>query len=296
MEKNIKWRATKMGMSNYQELSDRSIALVNDGKWDEAFDELKRLEANDDKDAVAVLAQFYLYGVGIAKDVETALELLNKAVSMGSPDAAWELGLLYYNNDVGVPVNKYKAVEIFEKGAQGGNADCCGALADCYMRGEGVSRNDAKAFEYAMIAAKAGNPTGMINVAICYDDGLGTNQDPSAACYWYKEYLNYEPDDDFAMLQAALCLADPYERFNLRPTGEMLNEAFYYISKAVEKGNIEAHLIAGWFYEKGEVVPQDFDLAHKYVQLAADNGHEFAKEHLNVFRKNLYGNYYIPGM
>ena len=44
-----------MGMSNYQELSDRSIALVNDGKWDEAFDELKRLEANDDKDAVAVL-------------------------------------------------------------------------------------------------------------------------------------------------------------------------------------------------------------------------------------------------
>ena len=117
-----------MGMSNYQELTDRSIAMINDGRWDEAFDDLKRREANGEKDAVAVLAQFYLYGVGIARDVEYAVELLNKAISMGSADAAWELGLLYYKNDVGFPVNKYKAVEMFEKGAQGGNENCYGAL------------------------------------------------------------------------------------------------------------------------------------------------------------------------
>ena len=66
-----------MGMSNYQELTDRSIAMINDGRWDEAFDDLKRREANGEKDAVAVLAQFYLYGVGIARDVEYAVELLN---------------------------------------------------------------------------------------------------------------------------------------------------------------------------------------------------------------------------
>ena len=138
----------------------------------------------------------------------------------------------------------------------------------------------------------AGNATGMINAAICYDDGLGTNPDPYAACHWYKEYLNFEPEDDFVMLRIALCLADPYERFGIRTTGEMLNEAFYY---ALEKGNVEAHLIVGWFYEKGEVVPQDFDMAHKYIQIAADNGEETAQRHLQDFRKNIYGNYYIPG-
>ncbi len=284
-----------MGMSSYEELCDISIDLLKEGRWDEAYDELIRREANGDKDAVAVLAQFYLYGVGITKDVETAIELLNKAVAMGSADAAWKLGLIYYNNDHGVPVNKHKAVEFFEKGAQGGNVDCCGVLADCYMRGDGVLEDPAKAFHYAMIAAKAGNSTGMISAAICYDDGIGTGPDPLAACHWYKEYLNYEPEDDFVMLRIALCLADPYERYGVNATDEMLNEAFYYTSKAVEKGNVEAHLIIGWFYERGKVVQQDFDLAHRYVQIAADNGHKFAKEHLQAFRKNIYGNYYIPG-
>jgi FOG: TPR repeat, SEL1 subfamily len=284
-----------MGMSNYQDLTDRSIALINDGRWDEAFDELKRKEAENDRDAIAVLAQFYLYGVGIAKDIEMALELFNRAISLGSPDAAWELGLLYHHNDEVVPVNKYKAVELFEKGAQGGNESCYGVLSECYLRGDGTSVDEKKAFEYALMAAKAGNSMGMLNAAICYDDGLGTNPDTYAASHWYKEYLNYSPDDDFAMLRIALCMADPYERYVIRATGDALNEAFYYASKAVEKGNVEAHLIVGWFYEKGEIVPQDFDLAHKYIEIAANHGNEAAQKHLQDFRKNIYGNYYIPG-
>ncbi len=283
-----------MGMSNYQELVDKSFAMIEEGKWDEAFDDLKRRESAGEKDAVAVLAQYYLYGIGIARDVEYGIELLNKAISMGSADAVRELGLLYYKNDIGFPVNQYKAVELFEKGAQLGNEDCYGMLSECYMYGHGTAVDDAKCFHYTMLAAKAGIATGMINAAICYEDGVGTSQDPNAACYWYKEYLNYAPEDDFAMLRIALCLADPYERFGIRATGDMLNEAFYYAGKAVEKGNVEAHLIIGWFYEKGEVVPQDFNMAYKYIQIAAEHGDETAKRRIRHYRKNLYGNYYIP--
>ncbi len=284
-----------MGMSTYESLSEKSLALIEAGRWDEAFDELKRRQAENDKDAIAVLAQFYIYGIGVAKDIELAIELFEEAINLGSGDAAWELAMLYYQNDAGVPVNKYKAFEKFSKGASLGNDKCCGALSECYLRGEGTSVNESKALEYALMAAKSGNPTGMINAAICYDDGLGTSPDPYAACHWYKEYLNYEPEDDFVMLRIALCLADPYERYGLRTTGDMLNEAFYYASKALEKGNVEAHLIVGWFYEKGEVVQQDFDLAHKYVEIAANNGDETAQNHIQHFRKNIYGNYYIPG-
>ena len=285
-----------MGMTSYQDLSENVLTLINDGRWDEAFDIVQTREKNGDKDAVAVLAQFYIYGIGIATDVEQGIDLLNKAVSMGSPDAAWELGMLYYKNEVGFPTNKYKAFEMFEKGAAGGNENCYGALSECYLRGEGTTVNENQAFRYALLAAKAGNATGMINAAICYEDGLGTTPDPYAACHWYKEYLNYDPEDDFAMLRIALCLADPYERFGFIATGEMLNEAFYYAGKAVEKGNVEAHLIIGWFYEKGEVVNRDFDLAHKYVQLAADNGNEVAQRHLRDYRKSVYGTYFIPGL
>lgn len=282
-----------MGMSTYQELTDKSIAMIEDGRWDEAFDDLKRREANGEKEAIAVLAQFYLYGVGIAQDVDYAVELLDKAISMGSADAAWELGKLYYENEVGFPIDKCKAVELFEKGAQSGNENCYGILSECLLHGEGTSADGIKAFRYAMMGAKAGNALAMLNAAICYEDGLGTNSDPFAAAHWYKEYLNFAPEDDFAMSRIALCLADPYGYFGIRTTGEMLNEAFYYAGKAVEKGNVEAHTIIGLFYEKGEIVQQDFDLAHKYLQLAADNGDEFAQEHLKDYRKTVYGNYFL---
>ena len=103
----------------------------------------------------------------------------------------------------------------------------------------------------------------------------------------------YEEREDFVLLRIALCLADPYERFHIRPTNEMLREAFSYANKAMEKGDIEAYLIVGWFYEKGEVVRQDFELAHKYIKIAADNGNEIAKEHIKIFKKNIFGKYYI---
>lgn len=283
-----------MGMSNYQGLMDRTISLVDDGRWEEAFEELRNREKKGDRDAVAVLAQFYLYGIGIARDIDYGVDLLNKAIGMGSGDAAFELGGLYDANDMGIPVNKRKAKELFETGARAGNENCYAALSEYYLRGIGTAPDVSKAFTYALKAAKAGVGMGMLNAAICYDDGTGTRADPYAAVHWYKEYLNFDPEDDFVMLRIALCLADPYERYGIRPTGDMLNEAFYYAGKALEKGNVEAHLIVGWFYEKGEVVPKDFNLAHKYVQIAADNGNESARQHLRFFRKNLYGNYYIP--
>lgn len=283
-----------MGMSSYEQLSDRMLAQINAGNWDKAYDELKSLESNGNATAVAVLAQFYLFGIGVAKDTELAVELFEKAINLGCGEAAWELGKQYYNDDSELSQNRDKAVSIFEKGAELGEASCMGALAQCYLFGNGVGENYSKAFDYAIRAAKMGDINGIYIAAICYDDGLGTNIDVGAAYTWYKEYLKYEPEDDKVMLRIALCLADPYERFGIRPTGDMLNEAFFYAGKAVEKGNVEAHLIVGWFYEKGEVVPCDYDMAHKYIQIAADNGHEFAQEHLKIFRKNLYGNYYIP--
>lgn len=285
-----------MGMSNYEELETKTINMVREGKWEEVFEDLKNRESNGEKDAVAVLAQLYLHGVGVAKDVDYGVELLNKAIVMESSDAAYTLGMLYYQNEIGFPMNNHKAFELFEKGAESGNEKCYGGLSDCYLRGNGTQEDEDKAFKYAMMAAKAGNPIGMVNAAICYEDGIGTNQDPYAACHWYKEYLNIEPEDDNAMLRIALCLADPYGRFGIHVSGEMLNEAFYYAGKAVEKGNVEAHLIVGWFYEKGDVVPQDFNMAHKYIQIAADNGDETAQQHIRDFRKSVYGTYYIPGL
>lgn len=280
-------------MSGYKELMDKTVELMKNGNINEALSELKIKETNLDKDAVAILAQLYLLGIGVATDVQKGIELYNKAIKLGSSEAMWELGILYYENSMGIPVNKVKAAELFQKGADGGNIDCCGAISECYLKGEGVNFDAAKAFKYSMIAAKAGNSMGIINTAICYDDGIGVYSNKKEACFWYKKILDIEPENDFAMLRISVCLADPFGEFGTTATYEMLKEAFYYAAKAVEKGNILAHIIIGWFYEKGEIVPKDFDMAHKYIKIAANKGNEYAKEHIKNFRKDVYGNYYI---
>lgn len=282
-----------MKSSSYLELVDEIINLVNSGKQKEALELLRQNAEKKDKDAITALASFYLYGWGVTRDIEKAIELFEKGICLGSADAALELAFIYYKNEEGIPINKPLAVELFEKGAKAGHEACCAALSTIYLNGDGVPANGEKAFLYAMTAAKAGNFIAMLNVAVCYEDGIGVKQDPYQACYWYKQYLNYEEREDFVLLRIALCLADPYERFHIRPTNEMLREAFSYANKAMEKGDIEAYLIVGWFYEKGEVVRQDFELAHRYIKIAADNGNEIAKEHIKIFKKNIFGKYYI---
>ena len=53
-------------------------------------------------------------------------------------------------------------------------------------------------------------------------------------------------------------------------------------------------MMVAWFYEMGNVVNQDYEMAYKYFKIAADNGHEMSAELIKRYRKNIFGNYYIP--
>lgn len=283
-----------MGMTAYSELEERVIDYFNSGRSGEAFNLLKDGESKGDKNATALLAQIYLNGMGVPADIDKAIELFNKAISLGSGEAAYELGLLYDDNDLGIEVDKTKAFDLFQKAESLGNVESYGAIADYLLFGTMGYKDENRAAEYAMKAAKAGIPVGMYDLAVCYDDGLGISRDPYAACHWYKEYLNYFPDNAFSMYRIACCLADPFQVYGIFPTNDDLQEAYYYASQAVEKGNVDAHIIIGWFYEMGNIVPQDFETSHKYIKIAADNGNEFAGELLKRYRKNIYGQYYVP--
>lgn len=114
------------------------------------------------------------------------------------------------------------------------------------------------------------------------------------AAHWYREVLNHEPENTFCMYRLAVCLADPFEEFNLHPGYGMLEEAYFWACKGVEKGDLDCHMLVAWFYEMGNVVNQDYDMAYKYFRIAADNGHEMSAELIKRYRKNIFGNYYIP--
>ena len=282
-----------MGMSKYAELYNRVMSYLDDRDWESAYSLVKNRDLQGDADATAILAEFYIHGVGIPEDVETGIELLEKAIAGGCSEAADSLGTLYWSGDK-VPCDNRKGISYLMKAAEMGNSRSMGKLANAYFSGRGVPEDYSKALEWGMKAAKLGDINGMEIIAVLYDDGLGVYRDPMQAAHWYRECLQQEPDNTFYLYRLVVCLADPFEDFNLHPDDSMLEEAFTWASKGVEKGDLDCHMMVAWFYETGKVVDQDFSMAYKYFKIAADNGHEMSMELIKRYRRNIFGNYYLP--
>lgn len=286
-----------MGMNSYEVLGEEILNKIENGYGMEAYGQLVDLATvKDNSDAMTILGVFYANGIIVTQDFKEAQKWFSKAMALNNPSAYHELGVLYYYGGGPVIVDYVKALELFTKGAELGHPKCLSLVAEIYLKGVTERENPEFTFECALKAAKIGATNySKFLLAVCYFDGIGTRKDPQSAYHWLKEYLDTgkEANRDVTLVLLARCLVDPYEEFGVHPTTDMLNEAFFYTSKAVEMGNVEAHILACWFYEKGEVVPKDFDLAYKYLKIAADNGNEFAKEHMKLFRKSIFGHYYM---
>lgn len=61
------------------------------------------------------------------------------------------------------------------------------------------------------------------------------------------------------MYRLAICLANPFEDFNLHSDYGMLEEAYSWACKGIEKGDLDCHMPIAWFYE----------MAYKYFKIAA---------------------------
>lgn len=111
-------------------------------------------------DLVAASAAYYIAciyrdGVIAAQDQSKYLEYSWKAVEAGNQDALRELSEMYLSSES----EKIKeSIPSLEKLAHAGSADAAKALANLYLNDEHVKKNIAKAFEWAGIAAKNGDP------------------------------------------------------------------------------------------------------------------------------------------
>lgn len=65
------------------------------------------------------LAKMYKSGINgfIEKDIDASIRMYQKAAIQGLAEAQFDLALIYLNGDVNVPVNKERAIQLFEKAA-----------------------------------------------------------------------------------------------------------------------------------------------------------------------------------
>lgn len=213
-----------------------------------------------DTNCIESLAEMYLKGLNVKKDVHTALELYNKAIEFGDKSIYFKVGKVY--EDEGL-INK--ALSIYEQGHEEGNLKCTQRLGIMYYNGEGVEKNLEKAIEYTEIAAAKKEPHAMYVLAVAY--------------YRLNKFGDKTSDIVKALLKEAYELGSPYAAdylacimINELKEGKEINrnELVIYIKFGVQNELKESIFKYGYIYEKGIGIDQNYEKAHYYYTLAAE--------------------------
>ena len=117
----------------------------------------------------------------------TAFNWYSAAAAQGDVGALTQVGLLLSN---GVPEHDVaKALKCFEEASEKGHPPAKLALADCYLRGVGVTKDPKRAVELLEEAAAKSDPRAMDLLGTCYHRGVGVEQDfKKAAQLFSKAY------------------------------------------------------------------------------------------------------------
>ena len=126
--------------------------------------------------AIKLLSEFYLKGLGVSKNIDIAINLLNILLSGGDTAIYDQVGRIYYQSQM-----YEKAVEYFKKGVNVYDPQAMYHLAICFSKGEGVNQNIPEAIRYYELAANLNHLPSIYNLAMHYQKGIGVKVDENKA-------------------------------------------------------------------------------------------------------------------
>ena len=190
------------------------------------------------KDALSI-AQFalgfcYAEGIGVEKDMVRAEDQYKKVTGCPMLDCFW---------------NPIEVVMWIRNAAEWGHVGMQVDLANCYLCGTGVEKDEAEAVKLFREAAEQGDASAQTFLADCYLFGRGVAKDETEALTWFrraakqddygaetaKNYLKAVEDDD---PEAQCHLATAYQVGLCCAENEV--EAVKWFRKAAEQGNKDA--------------------------------------------------------
>ena len=125
------------------------------------------------------------------RDPKASFDWLCAAAARGRAHAMAEVGLRY-SNGAGVERDFVKAAQWFGQARDAGDASAATLLAECYLYGKGVTKNETKAVGLLQEASTK-DPRAMDQLGTCYHKGIGVARDDREAFRLYSAAakLNY---------------------------------------------------------------------------------------------------------
>lgn len=215
------------------------------------------------------LGALYVTGKGVTKNVKKAIEWYEKAVAQDSVEAMHDLGWVYAEISEVKERDEVKAVEMFLKAAKKGFAPAQNKLALMYLTGRGVAKDARKAVEWYRKAAEQGYAPAQYNMGLQYASGEGVEAiNAKEALSWFLKAAKQGHLN--AQFNAACTY---YEEKQNRLAAE-------WWQRAAEKGDAPSICNIGDMYAQGEGVAKDIAKAVMLYTMAAKAGSTVAASNL----------------
>lgn len=132
----------------------------------------KELSEQNDPQAMHELAIIYLKGEGIAKNINKAHELFQKASDLGNAESTYLLAKMYLSNKTHLYDEK-KAYNTFVDAANKNHAKAQLMIARFFLMGQIVDKDYEKAMYYFVLASKQKEYEANCYIAYMYASGTG---------------------------------------------------------------------------------------------------------------------------
>ena len=222
---------------------------------------VRRAERADYHRAIYLMARLFDAGAFVDQSYDSAIYMLHRLPDEGS---ALFMLACYYEEGKGVEQDSLQAMEYFRRAGEADFGDGYSFLGDYYRRGlSGIAPDSLQAFNTYMLAASASNAfaNGMMDVAECYLEGIGTRIDTAKAIYYLRDAV------DAGSAKAAAVLADMYNygRGGIEANGDTALMLYRLASQGDDpRGD---YMMGAYLYEQGA-----YDNAMGFIVSAAQNG------------------------
>lgn len=162
---------------------DRAAWHVSAGEHEAALQLVLPLAEKGEAAAQHILGTLYLRGLGVPRDVDTALEWLGRAAEQDFTQSQLLLAnLLALGEDV--LRDSERAAYWYRRAAELGVAEAQNSLGVALGAGDGVEKNEAEAVEWYLKAAEQGMVAAQANLGVSLLRGTGVERDPAQAVVW----------------------------------------------------------------------------------------------------------------